>query len=410
MSLRIRDSLTGRVRRVAARTGRPLALYVCGPTVYDVAHVGHARTYLYFDVIRRWLRDQSVPVRHVMNITDFEDKITARAAELGIGWKALARREERRFLDDLDALGILPPHETPRASDFVPQMVATARHLAATGRLEQRTDGWYFRDDPREDERNFAVGDRLARHAVPQAGVPFPQDGTAKDFLVWRPQERPAPSWASPWGSGMPGWHLECYAMANQYLGLPVDLHGGGNDLVFPHHYAENEITLALNDETFSRVFLHTAFVTQAGQKMSKSVGNLVPLRLALSAVGPDALRWYLLSTPYHQRLEWRRPDLDRAEMEYLDLRQRLAPTLSAGGGGTLSASTLAHTVGGMVRDIGEGFRVHAALDRIRRYADLVDRAATPRFARGDRQTARRELVRAERLLGIRLTSSSPAM
>lgn len=405
MPLKLRDSLTGRVRPVRAARGRPLTMYVCGPTVYDIAHVGHARTYLYFDLLRRWLRDQGVAVRHVMNITDFEDKITARARELGIGWRALARREERRFLDDLASLGILPAHETPRASDFVPQIVATARRLEALGRLESRSDGWYFRGDPDDDERNFAVGDRLARHAVPQPGVPFPQNGTAKDFLVWRPQDPPAPSWSSPWGRGMPGWHLECFAMAERFLGLPVDLHGGGNDLVFPHHYAENAIALTLNRAPFSRNFLHTAFVTQAGQKMSKSVGNLVPIRLAVSAVGPDALRWYLMGTPYHQRLEWREPDLDRAAMGYRDVHWRLGRALGAGAGGSLSAASLERAVDGIVRDIGNGFHAHAALPRLRAWLDQSERAAAPRFARGDRPRARRAVVRAESLLGIRLWS-----
>lgn len=405
MPLRLRDSLTGRVRPVTPARGRPLTLYVCGPTVYDIAHVGHARAYLYFDLVRRWLRDQGVAVRHVMNITDFEDKITARARELRIGWRALARREERRFLDDLEALGILPAHETPRASDFVPQIVALAQRLQAAGRLESRADGWYFRDDPSVDEQNFAVGDQLARHAVPQPGVPFPQNGTAKDFLVWRPQDPPAPSWSSPWGRGMPGWHLECYAIAERYLGLPVDLHGGGNDLVFPHHYAENEIALTLNRRPFSRNFLHTAFVTQAGQKMSKSVGNLVPIRLALSAVGPDALRWYLTRTPYHQRLEWREPDLDRATMEYRDVRWRLGCTLSAGAGGRLTAASFQRTVQGMIRDIGNGFHVPSALARLRVWLDQADRAAAPRFARGERKAAVAAVVRAESLLGIRLWS-----
>lgn len=403
MSLRVRDTLTGEVRPVAPRRGHPVSLYVCGPTVYDVAHVGHARTYLYFDLVRRWFRDQGVAVRHVMNITDFEDKLTARALALGVTWRALARREERGFLRDLGALGILPPHETPRASDFVPNMIELIRRLERAGRIERREDGWYFRGDPAADGRNFPVGRALESHAVFEPGVPPPGAEGSSDFLVWKPQASPAPSWPSPWGPGMPGWHLECFTMAERYLTVPVDLHGGGVDLIYPHHFAENEIALALRGAPFSRAFLHTGFVTENGRKMSKSVGNLIPLRLALHDVGPDALRWYLLSNPYSQRLEWRTDDLERARSEFNEVHRRFRRALAAGAGGRASLPELRRTVARVLGHLGRGFHVDEAVDVVRQFSVQLDRAPLATFPKGDRPSASRLVRRLESLLGMRL-------
>ena len=326
MPLRVRDTLSGRVEPLRRRPGRAFGMYVCGPTVYAPAHVGHARTYLYFDVVRRSLRADGVSVRHVMNITDVEDKIDRKAASLGISWRTLARREEAGFLRDLDVLGILRPTVRPRASDFIPRMVRLAARLEKTGRIRRQGDAWYYHPPDRPREENFPVSAELAQHAVPEPGHPFPTDESAAgEFMVWQRQEPPLPSWKGPWGPGMPGWHLECYAMADEYLGVPVDLHGGGLDLIYPHHHAENEIALALDGQPFSRRFLHTAFVLQAGAKMSKSTGNLVLLREALTEGGPGGLRWYLLGPRYSQRLEWDRRAFTAAIEEQVRVRRSIA-------------------------------------------------------------------------------------
>lgn len=399
-----RDSLTGQDRRITSPRGRPVGLYVCGPTVYDAAHVGHGRTYLYFDVIRRYLHLAKAKVRHVMNITDFEDKITQRAQQIGLPWEVLARREEQRFHSDLAALGAFPADIVPRASEFVPQMIEIVRALERTGRVTRRGDEWYFDPPPEHRDRNFPVGTDLARHAVPEPGHPFPTDGIGRAFMVWKRQEPPAPSWPSPWGPGAPGWHLECYAMAHEYLGIPVDIHGGGVDLVFPHHYSENEIALTLENTPFSRGFLHTGFVLENGRKMSKSVGNLVTLRSALESVGPAALRWYLLELPYNERLEWSSTDMTRSAEEFEQVRERVVGSLRPGSGGSLSLARLAALREGMCRDIGEGLHVDRAFDRLRQYSRVLGRAPHDRFARGDRASARDEYRTIECLTGLGLT------
>ncbi|MFY9717354.1 MAG: class I tRNA ligase family protein, partial [Thermoplasmata archaeon] len=318
MELRLDDSLSGRRRPVRRGDGPAVRLYVCGPTVYDAAHVGHARTYLYFDVVRRFLEAEGLPVRHVMNITDVEDKIDERAAALGSSPRALARREERAFLGYLDALSIRPPDAYPRASEYVPAMVAVGRALERTGRVHRTGDEWFYEPPTRPPGTNFLSGADLAAHAVAEPSHPFRSDrGDGRSFMIWKRQEPPRPSWKSPWGRGVPGWHLECFAMAERLLGVPVDLHGGARDLVYPHHYAENEVALELEGRPFSDVYLHCGFVLQHGSKMSKSIGNLVPLRTALAAVGPGALRWYLLDRPPADRLEWDARELTRAATEY---------------------------------------------------------------------------------------------
>jgi cysteinyl-tRNA synthetase len=379
-------------------------MYVCGPTVYAPAHVGHARTYLYFDVIRRTLVADGVPVHHVMNITDFEEKIDRRAAALGMTWRALARREEAGFFRDLDAIGVLRPTFRPRASDFIRRMVRVAARLAKTGRVRCDGDRWYYRPPDRPREQNFPVSLELARHAVLEPGHPFPEsESSAGEFLVWQRQEPPLPSWEGPWGPGMPGWHLECYAMAHEYLGVPVDLHGGGLDLVYPHHHAENEIALALDKVPFSRLFLHTAFVLQDGAKMSKSTGNLVSVREALTEGSPAGLRWYLLSPRYFDRLTWSSAGLVAATEEHEAIRASIRRWVAGGGGGTLGAANAGTLARGVRDDLSDNLGTDRAILRLREFAGRLDAAPQSGVRRGERAAAVRALAQVEARLGIPL-------
>ena len=405
MTLVFRDSLTGKLRPVPRPRGRPLTMYVCGPTIYARAHVGHGRTYLYFDLLRRYFRDQGQAVRHVMNITDYEDKITLRAAALGLTWRELARREERRFLADFRRLGLIPPQETPRASAFVGDMIRFAEALTRTGRTAWDGDELYFTPDLATDARNFPVGHQLSEHAVREPGLPPPgDDARSRRVLLFRRQVPPAASWPSPWGAGAPGWTLECYSMAQRYLGVPVDVHGGGMDLIFPHHYSENAVALTLDRTPFARRFLHTGFVTQGGHKMSKSVGNLVSLGDALDRYGASALRWYLLTPRYNSRLEWDERGAQRAKVEMEEFRRRVRSTLLPGQGGTLRSTELTRLVARVFRRFEAGFGVDGVFGALRDWSDRIAGAPVPRFERGAVSQARAHYRRLGRLLGLELT------
>jgi cysteinyl-tRNA synthetase len=381
-----------------------VTLYVCGPTVYDAAHVGHARTYLFFDVVRRFLTGEGIPVHHVMNVTDFEDKIDHRAQELGLSWRALARKEEARFFRDMGDFGILPPHDRPRASAFLPEIVRVAEALDRTGRVRHEDDTWIYSPPDRPPAENFPTDAELARHAVIEPDHPFPRrEGAVGEFVIWKRQDPPLPSWESRWGRGSPGWHLECYAMARRILDLPVDLHGGGLDLVYPHHHAENEIALALDRRPFSRLFAHTAFVLQGGEKMSKSTGNLIPLRAALARSSVGGLRWYLLSTPYRVRLEWDPQALARADQEYRELRRHIGRWLTLGAGGRLGSRLAQELAEATRQDLEEGLAAHRVIDRLRAFSSELSRDPSERVARGERTAAREALRAIEGRTGIPL-------
>jgi cysteinyl-tRNA synthetase len=404
MTVRVQDSLSGRRVSVRPRPGRPVSLYVCGPTVYDAAHVGHASTYLYFDILRRTLEADGRRVRHVMNITDFEDKIDHRASELGTTWRDLARREERAFFADMDSLDVLRPHERPRASAYVRRMTEVARRLERTGRVRRVGDEWIYSSPRRPEHDNFPTGAELAAHAVLEEDQPFPAPAEAAgEFMIWKRQEPPRASFRGPWGRGIPGWHLECFAMAEEILGLPVDLHGGGRDLIYPHHYAENETALALDHVPFARTFVHMAFVTQDGAKMSKSTGNLIPIRTAVGAVGSGALRWHLISRPYDRRLEWRSEELGRSLEEYERVRRTIQGALQPGGYGRLSAAAARALAAGVRRDLGSNLATERALARLSRFADRWERSPNARCAKGDRAAVRAAIASVESRLGLAL-------
>ncbi len=407
MGLAFRDTRTGRTVNLGS-TGAPVTMYVCGPTVYAPAHVGHGRTYLYFDLVRRYFAETGVPVLHLMNITDVEDKVDQRARELRTSPVRLARREELRFFTDLDSLGVLRPTYAPRASDFVGEMVRYARRLEKTGRVHRLGDSWFYRPPASTLNRNFAVAKELGRHQVREApGAPVsPLD--LREFLVWRRQTPPRPSWMSPWGPGVPGWHLECYAMAAHYLGIPVGLQGGGQDLIFPHHYAQNEIAFALAHRPFARGFLHTGFVLSNGSKMSKSVGNLVGLGPAIRRWGASALRWYLLGTPRHRPLNWDERDVRRAKESFGRVRAAFSGSLRLGTGGVVRAREVVALARDVERAIGRGLGAERAFGRMAEFAERIERSGRGCIVAGDRQKAGWAYRRVEALTGLDLIGPEP--
>jgi len=335
--LRIHNSMTGRKEPFQPiRSGRA-GLYVCGITAYDYCHVGHARCYVAFDVIRRWLRHRGLDVTYVRNITDIDDKIISRAAENGEPIEALTRRFIGAMQADFAALGIEPPDHEPRATEYVPAMIAMIARLLERGYAYLGTQG-----DVLYSVAKFAPYGRLSgkRLADLRAGARVEVDEAKRDpldFVLWKRAKPGEPSWASPWGEGRPGWHIECSAMSAALLGTHFDLHGGGMDLKFPHH--ENEIaqSCAACDGAFVNVWMHNGFVNIDNEKMSKSLGNFFTVRELLPRLRhPEVLRAFLLSSHYRGPISYSQVQLLQADAAltrlYTALRGiELAPQPAAG-------------------------------------------------------------------------------
>ncbi len=297
-----------------------LGIYVCGPTVYSFVHIGNARTFTSFDTVVRYLRYRGFEVRYVRNYTDVDDKIIKAAAATGEDALALAARFVREFEVDAAQLRLLPPDVSPKVSETIPEIVAIIEKLVARGAAYQSGGDVYF--EVRKYPEYLKLSKRNLDDLIAGAGE-RELVGEAKrdplDFALWKAAKPGEPSWPSPWGAGRPGWHIECSAMSAKYLGETFDLHGGGLDLIFPHH--ENEIAQseAASGKTLCNSWMHGGFLDLEGAKMSKSLGNVVRLRDALEKVDADALRYFFLSTHYRQQLAFSDKSLADAEtrMEY---------------------------------------------------------------------------------------------
>ena len=291
--------------------GRPqLKLYVCGVTPYESGHLGHAFTFCAFDVLVRALEARGISVRYIQNVTDVDDPRFERARQVGIDWKVLAEREEASLVRDMAELGWRPPDVMPRVSEEIHGILAAAEALAAEGFAYPAADGrLYFAASSYPGFGKLSGRSRRSMLAKLRDEELLGEKGPGAkrdwlDFPLWRPSEADQPSWPSAYGSGRPGWHIECSAMAMRYLGEQVDIHGGGRDLVFSHHESERAQSESLTGcVPFARAWLHTGMVRYQGTKMSKSLGNLVNVRQALERVSPAALRLYLAS--HHYRRDW---------------------------------------------------------------------------------------------------------
>ena len=280
-------------------------LYVCGPTVYDLAHVGNARPVVVFDSFVRLLRGLYGTVIYVRNITDIEDKIIDRAHELGITIAALTADTTDAFHADMAALGALPPDHEPRATDYVDGMIAMTEALVAKGHAYAADGHVLFDTTSMADYGVFSK--RSQKELIAGARVEVaPYKRNATDFVLWKPSDDQQPGWDSPWGKGRPGWHLECSVMSEALLGETFDIHGGGIDLVFPHHQNEiAQITCAHDGAAFANYRMHNGHVTVAGEKMSKSLGNFLTVHELLDEFPGEAIRLTLLSAHYRQPLDF---------------------------------------------------------------------------------------------------------
>ena len=281
-----------------------VGIYVCGVTVYDLCHIGHARSAIVFDVLVRYLRARGFDVTYVRNFTDVDDKIIERASQVGRGTEELAQEFIDAFYEDMGALGVLNADVEPRATEHIDHMIEMIQTLMEKGfAYAGGGDVFYavekFKDYGKLSGRkleDMRAGSRIAvderkRHPM--------------DFVLWKEAKPDEPQWPSPWGPGRPGWHMECSVMSNHYLGSTFDIHGGGEDLVFPHHENEKAQSVAANDAPFARYWIHNGFVTVESEKMSKSLGNFLTIRDALKSYLPEILRLFLLSQHYRSPLDF---------------------------------------------------------------------------------------------------------
>ena len=316
MPLVLYNSLTRRKEKFEPLDPERVRMYVCGPTVYDLAHVGNARAVVAFDLLYRVLRHQygEGHVRYVRNITDVEDKIIAAARENGEAIDALTARTTAIFHEDMAALGNLPPDVEPRATEYIPQMIRMIERLIASGHAYAAEGHALFR--VASYPKYGALSRRSRADQIAGARVeiaPYKED--PGDFVLWKPSTPDQPGWDSPWGRGRPGWHIECSAMSEETLGPTFDIHGGGLDLIFPHH--ENEIAQSVcahDGHPFARYWLHNGMLTVGGAKMAKSEGNFVTVHDALKEWPGEVIRLALLMTHYRDPLDWTEDRLREAK------------------------------------------------------------------------------------------------
>ena len=326
MALRIHDSMSGRKEAFEPLEPGHVRMYVCGITVYDHIHVGHARSQLAFDVARRWLRASGYRVTYVRNITDIDDKIIDRARERGEPVAALTARFIESMNEDFEALGLERPEHEPRATGFIPEIVAMIGRLVERGFAYVGASGDVYYAVARFPKYGRLSGKKLADL---RAGARVEVDEGKRDpldFVLWKRAKPGEPAWDSPWGMGRPGWHIECSAMAVALLGAEFDIHGGGMDLKFPHH--ENEIaqSCAACDARFARLWMHNGFVRVDDEKMSKSLGNFFTVRDVLPRLRPEVLRAFLLASHYRAPVNYADDNLRQADAAlqrlYLALRE----------------------------------------------------------------------------------------
>ena len=303
MALHLYDTATRAPREFTPLVPGEVSMYLCGATVQNYPHVGHLRSGIVFDVLTRWLTESGYRVTLVRNVTDIDDKILARGIEEGRPWWAVAQHYERAFGAAYDALGCIPPTIEPRATGHVTQMITLMQRLIDSGHAYAVEGDVYF------DVRSFPDYGALSGQRPDDMQPAGDSDHASRkkdprDFALWKRAKPGEPSWPTPWGDGRPGWHLECSAMASMYLGPAFDIHGGGLDLQFPHH--ENEIAQSrAAGDGFAQLWLHNAWVTQSGEKMSKSLGNTMIVHEVLQRVRPIELRWYLVNAHYRSNIEF---------------------------------------------------------------------------------------------------------
>ena len=316
MTIRVYNTMTRAKEEFVPREPEKVAMYVCGPTVYNHIHIGNARTFLTFDIIRRYLSWRGFDVTFVQNVTDVDDKIIKRAAEEGLSAAEVAETYTREFRLAMEALDILRPSRQPLATETIPQMIHMVERLIASGHAYEVDGDVYF------SVRSFAGYGKLSGRDIDdlESGARVDVDERKQDpldFALWKTAKPGEPHWSSPWGEGRPGWHLECSVMSEEELGLPFDIHGGASDLIFPHHENELAQSEAATGEMFVKYWMHGGLLQVNAEKMSKSLGNFMLLKDVLEVYPTPVVRLFMMQTHYRSPLEFSTDRLDEAATAY---------------------------------------------------------------------------------------------
>ncbi|RPI32232.1 MAG: cysteine--tRNA ligase [Chloroflexota bacterium] len=407
MALRIYNTLTRHKDVFEPLQPGQVRMYVCGPTVYSQAHVGHAMSSLVFDIIRRYLEYRGYQVRHAMNYTDVDDKIIQRANQEGVDPIRLAERYIEEFHKHIQALNILPASIYPRATQEINQIIAIIQGLEQKGYAYSVDGDVYFRVNRDEDYGKLS-GRRLEEM---QAGARIGIDERKEhpmDFALWKSSKPGEPAWDSPWGQGRPGWHIECSAMNLHHLGEQIDIHGGGNDLIFPHH--ENEIAQSesFTEKPFARYWVHNGMMQLQGEKMSKSLGNLVTIEDFLAEHEGDVLRMMVLNSSYRGPLTFNDEVIEQATRALERLRSALRPastgdSQAAGEAVEALRQQMEATGKGFVESMDDDFNTAGAIGYLFELVRLINTARDAGAGAAVLEPAQDQLRELAGVLGLRL-------
>jgi cysteinyl-tRNA synthetase len=387
MALKVYNTLIRDKEEFKPMTGNRVYMFVCGPTTYDHSHLGHARTYVAFDVIARYLRYKGYDLFYLMNITDIDDNIINRANELDIPANELADKFFNLFIKDMDALNVNTVNLYAKATEHVPEIIDQAQTLIGNGFAYESSGKVYFQVEKLEDFGKLSGQDMDALQAG--ARVEIDEDKrNPMDFILWKAEKPGEPAWTSPWGSGRPGWHIEDTAITTKYLGSQYDIHGGARDLIFPHH--ESEIAIAesaTGKKPFVKYWFHTGFLNVEGEKMSKSLGNFFTIQDVLKKYDAEVVRYFLLYTHYRSPIDFAEKYLKEAKVSYNRLKNSHHQLLNAIKSATImddlskKDNELLESVG-EVRDtflkaMDDDFNTREAIAALFEFSHLINRTLT---------------------------------
>lgn len=406
--MKLYNTLTRKLEDFDPPAGRPASLYVCGITPYDTTHLGHAFTYATADLVVRWLEHTGREVHYVQNVTDIDDDILRKAKEVGEDWRSLVNRWTRHFIEDLQAINVRPPDHFPRATSVIPGIIRSVEDLQEAGVAYEAGGSVYFEVERWPEYGKLSGLSREEMLPVANERGNNPDDPNKRhplDFVLWQAQAPGEPAWESPWGMGRPGWHIECSTMSTCLLDETIDLHMGGGDLVYPHHESEiAQVEPVTGKKPFVKIWLHVAMVRHEGEKMSKSLGNLIMVRNLLKTYQPDAIRVYLAM--HHYRDSWEYDETRLEAAAGLARRLQEAAEAESGRAPGLTAAACAGYEAEFRQAMENDLDSPAALQTLHRLAEDITAAAV---LQQDLEAAQELLRRLGRVFGLRLGEPSPS-